>query len=105
MKNNWAKWLGSPARKRQIKWALVALVLLGGLVSGQSALESVESSEPQLQCSDLYVFVFGPIVGLTMGLGLQGWLGKPKSLRFNWSFFMLSAIYFFASGFSAALIS
>ena len=84
---------------------LLAVAVVAGLLSGNSALASVAASQPPIAWGDLAFVAAGTLVGLPAVLGFQVLLGNINALRLGSVIFLYAGIYCAAAGLAALVIA
>lgn len=85
------------------KKALVAIAMaVFGLATGPTSLQAAAASRPPIDQFALIFILFALVLGPIFTLGLQAARKDPKPLIYGWYFFAACAIYFLATGLSAA---
>lgn len=87
------------------KAVVAIMVSIFGFASGPLSLQTAAASQPPIDQSALVIILIGTFLGTIFVLGIQSGRKNPKPFTFGWYLFAAGAIYFIATGLSAAITS
>ena len=89
----------------KIKFVVLTGLLIFGILSGESALQSAHASKPPIGWPDLPFIFGGTAIGMLFVIGLQILRSNPKYAQWAILFMSSASAYFLASGLSAVVIA